>query len=109
MATTVKVLGQSAPSANTDTTLYTVPASTSTIASSVIVSNRGATSATFRVAVRVGGAPLANQHYIFYDIAIPAKDSFVATIGGTFSAGDVITVRASTADLSFNLFGEETA
>ena len=39
MATTYKVLGQSAPSATTATTLYTVPAATSTVVSSISVVN----------------------------------------------------------------------
>ena len=64
MATTYKVLGQSAPSATTDTTLYTVPASTETVVSTIAVANRAATNATFRIAIRPDGASIANQHYI---------------------------------------------
>ena len=56
MATTRKVLGQVAPSATTDTTLYTVPAATSTVCSSLVVANRGEVTALVRVAVRVAGA-----------------------------------------------------
>lgn len=108
MATTRKVLGQVAPSATTDTDLYTVPASTSTVCSTLVVCNRGATSATFRVAVRPAGATLANAHYLYYDVQLQAGDSFAATIGVTLAATDVVTAYASTADLSFSLFGEET-
>jgi hypothetical protein len=109
MATTRKVLGQAAPAANTDTDLYTVPASTSTVCSTLSVCNRGATSATFRVAVRPAGATLANAHYLYYGVQLATGDSFAATIGLTLAATDVVTVRASTADLSFSLFGEETS
>ena len=109
MATTRKVLGQSAPAAATNTNLYTVPAATSTVCSTLVVANRGADAATFRVAVRPGGATLANQHYLYYDVALSPGDSFAATIGVTLAATDVVTVYASTADLSFSLFGEETA
>ena len=108
MATTRKVLGQVAPAATTNTDIYTVPAATSTVCSTLVVANRGADAATFRVAVRPGGATLANQHYLYYDVALSPGDSFAATIGVTLAATDVVTAYASTANLSFSLFGEET-
>lgn len=74
MATTRKVLGQVAPSATTDTTLYTVPAATSTVCSSLVVANRGEVTALVRVAVRVAGAALANQQYI---------DALLDALGGS--------------------------
>lgn len=109
MATTRKVLGQSAPAAATNTNLYTVPAATSTVCSTLVAANRGGVAASFRVAVRPAGATLANEHYLYYDVALSPGDSFAATIGVTLAATDVVTVYASTADLSFSLFGEETA
>lgn len=107
MATTLKVLGQANPSATTLTTLYTVPALTSTTVSSIIVCNRSATATTFRVAVRVAGAAISNEQYIYYDLAIPGNDTFIATIGLTLSATDVVSVYSTLATLSFNLFGQE--
>lgn len=108
MATTRKVLGQAAPAAVTATDMYTVPASTSAVCSTLVIANRGTDAATFRVAVRPGGETLANKHYIYYGVQLQTGDSFAATIGLTLAAGDVVTVRASTADCSFSLFGEET-
>ena len=107
MATTYKVLGQSAPSATTATTLYTVPASTQTVVSTIAVANRGGSSATFRVAIRPDGAALATSHYIAYDSAVTANNSTFITIGVTLGDTDVITVYASTADLTFSAFGSE--
>lgn len=107
MATTYKVLGQSAPSATTDTTLYTVPAATSTVVSTIVVANRDSTSATFRIAIRPAGAALANQHYVAFDCSVGANDSTALTLGLTLAATDVITVRASSANLSFNAYGSE--
>ena len=107
MPTIYKVLGQSAPGATTDTTLYTVPAATDAIVSSIVIANRDSTSATFRIAIRPGGATLANQHYIAYDVTVGASDSTVLTLGLTLDATDVITVRASTANLSFSAYGSE--
>ena len=106
MATTYKVLGQSAPSAATDTALYTVPSATSAVVSTLSICNRGV-STTFRVAVRPAGATLANQHYIVYDNFVNAGDAVFLTLGITLAATDVVTVRAGTADMSFSLFGSE--
>jgi glucose-6-phosphate dehydrogenase assembly protein OpcA len=109
MATVYKVLGQSAPSATTATTLYTVPSSTSTVVSTLTIANRAATGATYRIAIRPAGATLSNEHYIAYNVAVGAADSTTLTLGITLAATDVITVYASTADLSFNAFGSEIA
>ena len=109
MATTYKVLAQSAPSATTATNIYTVPSSTATVLSTIVVANRAATAATYRIAVRPDGATLANQHYIAYDVAVGASDSTTITLGITMDAADVLTVYASTANLSFNVFGSEIA
>jgi hypothetical protein len=107
MATTYKVLGQVAPAATTDTTLYTVPAGTQAIVSTIVVANRDASLASYRIAIRPNGATLANEHYIAYDVATGGSDSTTLTLGLTVDAADVITVYASTANLSFSVFGSE--
>jgi glucose-6-phosphate dehydrogenase assembly protein OpcA len=107
MPTTYKVLAQSAPSATTNTDIYTVPAATQTVVSTIVVANRAATAATYRIAIRLNGATLANQHYIAYDVAVGASDSTTITIGITLDPSEIITVFGSTANLSFNVFGAE--
>lgn len=109
MATTIKVLGQSNPSATTLTTLYTVPASTSTVASSIVVCNRSASATSFRVAIRPAGAGISNEHYLYYDVTIAGNDTFIATIGITLAATDVVSVYSGANTLSFNLFGQENS
>lgn len=107
MATAYKVLGQLAPSATTATTLYTVPSATEAIISTIVVANRDSASATYRIAVRPDGATLANEQYIAYNVTVGASDSTTITLGITMNAADVVTVYASTANLSFNIFGSE--
>ena len=107
MATKNKVLGQQAPSATTAVTLYTVPAATEAVTSTLVVCNRANTAGSFRIAVRPAGASLANQHYLAYDVPIAANDSTTLTLGLTLDATDVVTVYASSANMSFNLFGVE--
>jgi glucose-6-phosphate dehydrogenase assembly protein OpcA len=107
MATTYKVLGQSNPSATTATTLYTVPASTSTVVSTITVCNQAASAATFRIAVRPAGTTLASQHYIAYGSTVAANDTTALTLGITLATTDVVTVYASSATVSFTAFGSE--
>jgi len=109
MATTYKVLGQSNPSATTATTLYTCPASTQTVISTITICNQAATSGTYRVAVRPNGATLATEHYIVFDAPIQANTTAAYTLGITIDASDVLTIYASSATMSFNAFGSEIA
>ena len=107
MAYTYKVLAQSAPSATTNTDVYTVGAGKQAIISTITVANRSATARTYRIAIRPAGATLANQHYIAYDVTVGVNDTTALTLGVTLTATDVVTVYASTADLSFGIFGSE--
>jgi len=107
MPTNYKVLGQSNPAATTATTLYTVPAATQTIVSTVVVTNQAATAGTYRIAVRVAGGALAASQYIAYDVSLPANASDTLTLGLTLGATDVVTVYASSATFSFSAFGSE--
>jgi len=107
VAQNYKVLGQIAPSATTATAIYTVPAATEAVVSSITVCERGGSAGTFRLAVRPNGATLANEHYIVYNTAIAANDSIILTIGLTLDATDVLEAYASSADMSFNAYGSE--
>jgi hypothetical protein len=109
MAITYKVLAQSAPSATTNTDVYTVGSGKQATVSTITVCNRAATAATYRIAIRVAGATIANEDYIAYDAPIGSNDSVTWTIGVTLGAADVVTVYASTANLSVNIFGAEIA
>jgi hypothetical protein len=103
-----KILGQSAPSATTETVLYTAPSLTSTVISTISVCNQAASPATFRIAVRpsAAGSTLA-QHWIVYGATVDASDSTMLSLGITLAAGDTVRVFASTATMSFSAFGSE--
>lgn len=107
MPTIYKILGQSIPAATTATTLYTVPAGTTSIASTLQICNQAATAGSFRVAARPLGATLTTAHYLLFDTAIAANDAISLTIGMCLSATDVITVYSSSGSISFTLFGSE--
>lgn len=107
MPTNYKVLGQSAPSATTNTSLYTVPSSTETVVSTITICNRSSTDATFRIAIKPDNASTASQHYVAYDAPVLKNDTVALTLGITMNASDVIEVYASSASISFSAFGSE--
>jgi hypothetical protein len=107
MAVTYKVLAQSAPSATTNTDVYTVGSGKSTIVSTISMCNRSSLPTSFRIAIRPAGASLTNQHYIVYDVQVAALDTINLTLGITLAATDVVTIYASAATLSVSLFGSE--
>jgi hypothetical protein len=107
MAFDYKILGQSAPSATTATTVYTVPSGRSAVISSIIVCNRSATATTYRVALRPAGATLADQHYVAYDVPVGGNDTTTISIGITLAATDVVTVYTAAATVSFTVSGSE--
>lgn len=109
MATTYKVLGQSNPAATTSTALYTVPAVTQAIVSTLTVCNQAATDATFRVSVSVNGATLSAKEYIAYGVTVAGSGFITLTLGLSLGAADVIRIYASSANLSFSAFGTEIA
>ena len=102
-----KVLGQVNPSATTATTLYTVPSGKTAVISTIVVANLAASAASYRIAIRVAGATLAANQYIAYDVALSASDSTALTLGITLGATDVVTVYASSANVTFSAFGDE--
>lgn len=109
MAQAYKVLGQIAPAATTATAIYTVPSATEAVVSSIVVCNRSAASATFRISVRPNGASLANQHYLAYDAGVGPNDTLILTVGITVDATDVLEGYASSGDLTFQAYGSEVS
>lgn len=107
MAQILKTLAQLNPSATTLTTLYTVPAVTTTAVSSVTVCNQSASDATFRISVAVAGAADTAKQYLYYDQTVYANDTYIATLGLTLATTDVIRAYASSTTLSFQAFGSE--
>lgn len=109
MASTYKVLGQADLTTTSLTTIYTVPAATQAVCSTLVIASR-ATSCSFSVAVIPSGQTISNKHYICYSSPIEAVDSIFLTIGLTLQPGDVIQVSSNLANnISVNLFGQEIA
>lgn len=106
MAELKKILGQSNPNATTGTVVYTVPDAKGAVISSIVVCNQ-AGAGTFRVYVTYAGNSSGTKDYLYYDTAIAANDSREIKCGITLSNGDFISVYASSATMSFNIFGAQ--
>ena len=89
------------PTANTYTTLYTVPSNTQAIFSAINVCNTASTDATFRIAFRPSGAALEDKNHIIYDATIAGNDTYMINQGMSMGAADILSVRASTASVCF--------
>lgn len=107
MTTTIKVLGQLNPPAATLSALYTVPALTSAVSSSITACNQSGTPTSFRFSIRVAGAADDPKQYTYYNRPIGGYDTFAAVLGKTLSAGDIVMVYSDNAQTSFELSGKE--
>ena len=99
-------LGSADIAATTDTTVYTVPASTLAVAN-LSLCNRTATAITVRVAVAVAAAPV-NAEFIEYDTVI-VPNGVLERTGIVMDAAKRLVVRASGNGLSANVWGMEEA
>jgi hypothetical protein len=106
----VSTIGTSGSSLSGENVLiYTVPANTSAIVSTIFVCNRGATLTTFRIAhVDNGGIEsLSNEDYLYYDIQIVGNDTFASTSGISMSTGDSLVAFSPSDNLTFIAEGIE--
>lgn len=108
MANSYSILGQADLTDTNLTDVYTVPAGTETVISTIIIANRTASATTFRIALKPDGAAISNSMYIAYDVPLPASDATTLTLGITLNATDVVAVQAGDANaVSVNISGTE--
>lgn len=82
-------------------TLYTVPASTTTIVNSIAVHNAGSSTRTYTLSL--------NSVQLFGTVSITAKDTHQYELAQPMTAAQVITGNASSADVKFHICGVEIA
>lgn len=88
------------------TTVYTTPADTQTLISTISVTNTTDNDGTFFIAAVKNGESLSKKHYIAWGPGILARDNINITAGVTLGAGDRIVAFGS-ADVAISLFGGE--
>lgn len=108
MPTVRKTLGQTKPAATTDATLYTVPAVTDAVVSSIVVAESGGASATFRICSdAAGGTTTVVGKAIAWNVTIPANSVMTFNLGITLAAASTLVIQASTTGLTFTAYGQE--
>ena len=98
MANTFTALFRGAASTGS-TTLYTVPASTKTLVTSITVANTAAADATFDL--ELNSVAIAN------DVAVAANDSITWEVKQVLDATNTITGLASATTVNFHISGLE--
>jgi hypothetical protein len=94
------------PTANTLTTLYTVPVDTTAIISTINVCNTASADATYMIAITSGGSPTLGN-YLVYNATISGNETIAFTQGITMDSNDVLAVFASSSSIAFNAFKME--
>lgn len=107
MPVAYKQLGKATPAATTLTVVYTVPAATAAVLSTITVCNRSATATTFRLSHALAGAADANDQYFAYDSPIAGNSSVHLTMGIAMAATDVLRAYVGAATVTILVWGEE--
>jgi len=107
MPSAFKQLFAAAPAATTLTTLYTAPAGTQVIMSTLGLCNRSATPTTVRLSHAAAGAADAVAQYFMYDVPLAANQAVMVTVGICLSPTDVLRAYVGAATVSLQGWGEE--
>jgi hypothetical protein len=107
MATVRKILGQYIPASGATDVMYTVPASTQAVVSSIVCCNIASTDDKLSIGVIGVGDTIAAKNVIYYQLPLTGYNTFVCTIGITLGAGDMIAVYSLNGNISFSVFGQE--
>jgi hypothetical protein len=97
MATVTSVLFRGAATTNTATTLYTVPASTTTVVSNIVATNTSASAQTFTLALN--GTAIATA------VSVAANSSSFIDLKQVLVATNTITGGASATSVNFHISG----
>jgi len=98
---------QVSPAAATQVDLYTVPAATKTVVSTLVVCNQNTAKVKVRVRVRALGAANDVKQFVLFDTTVLGNTSEFYTLGIALSPTDVVSVQSDTTLTSFTMFGVE--
>ena len=101
------ILGQSALGASSNTTVYTVPASTHAVVNVSILNRSTSAAATVRLAISATGSP-GNAEWIEYGVSVP-KAAVLERTAISLNAGKNVVAWSSGSDCSVSVYGIEQA
>lgn len=99
MATTTKTLFRGAATTTVGTVLYTVPASTTAVVTSIVITNTTGTAGTFTLGL--GGTNLATT------VSVGGFDSTVLDLKQVLTTTQTLTGGASAVTINFHIAGVE--
>ena len=98
---------QGTASTGTYATLYTTPAATEAVISSLVITNQSSSSITVRIGLdATAGTPGASE-WLVYDAAIAGNDTVALTLGVTLDAEKFVRVSSSADTCNFSAFLSE--
>ena len=98
---------QGTSSTGTYATLYTTPAATEAVISSLVITNQSSSAITVRIGLdATAGTPGASE-WLVYDAAIAGNDTVALTLGVTLDAAKFVRVSSSANTCNFTAFLSE--
>ena len=102
---TAQVQGTAA--VTTYATLYSTPAATEAVISTIAICNTAASPATYRIGLdTTEGTPSASE-WVVYGATVAANDTVFLTVGMTLAAGQFVRVSSSADTVTFSAFVSE--
>jgi len=107
-----KILGQVQPTGNVLTTIYTVPASTNTMVTTITICNQSSNTVSINVAANVSGSAVTTRNFIVTNYSLGGAETLVLeprislNVGSMLSA-NITGANASISNVSINAFGVE--
>jgi len=103
-----KILGQTVPTANTETLNYTVPTNTFTTVRSINITNISTNADTYTISiVPIAANSAVNSNYIVYNNTIAGRSTVSIKAGHTLSVGAGIRVVSVNGTSTFSTYGVE--
>ena len=110
MAMTHTKLHAPAQLGTSPSTLYTVPASTTTIVKQIALCNTAAANRTVAVYLVPNGGSASSTNAILYDVSVDAKSTTFVNLSAVMATSDFIQASASVASsVSIHSFGIQEA
>ena len=106
-----KILGQIQTTANVLTTIYTVPAATNTMISTITICNQSPNTVSVNVAANVSGSAVTTRNFIVSGYALGAAETLVLEPRVSLNVGSILSANITGANaasnVSINAFGVE--
>jgi hypothetical protein len=99
------------PGANSLTTIYTVPASTNTVVTTITICNQSANNLTVNVAANISGDAVTTKNFLITNYNLEAAETLVleprlAMLAGSLLSANITGVNAAS-NVSVNAYGVE--